>query len=693
MDYFLKTSALLFLFFMVYRLCLQKETFFGSNRWFLLTGLFTSFLLPLIVIPVYETQVITIPALEAPTRFAAAALVDGSLEDTGAVAASPAFDWTNFIVVLYWIGVTVFTARFMMQLAAVLRIILSGERKSFPTFTIIETPKNVSPFSFFKTIIYNPEHLSGTAVDQILIHEKVHVRDWHSVDGILSELALIVMWFNPLIWWYQKSLKQNLEFIADAQSLKQVACAKTYQTVLVSQSLPNYQMALVNNFHSSFLKKRIMMLNKSKSKPLQQLKMAFVIPFLSLFLFNFSTEIRTEIITEVNPPAHDIGAKNPKIQLRNTLKIVFTKETTQESFEDIKATLKNEGVAMDILEIARAENNDITKIHIKFTTANGSANYNVADKNGIGSFQFQMLDDGSFSVGAVNTSKLVTGSKVVTGGGVVSGYRTNLNSNNTKVWHMKDSSQVNSIILDSTANHAHFIIREADTIVFEDADFLVKPNALHDSAFVLKMDSLSLKYTIDTSPYVFITKPHSAKSHTKTMTIRGHDDNKPLIIVNGKPLDSQNLHEINPNQIKSVTVLKGKSALALYGSSGTNGVMIITTKSSWQPKGGDKAYVVSGIVDLVDGHYTAPPTLYKIDKLSTGIELDKLKEKLESSGLNVRYSKIKRNELGEIIGIKISLSDKSGNKSAATFKSDDGISTIYFGKHEDNLIVSSNPPR
>ena len=62
-------------------------------------------------------------------------------------------------------------------------------------------------------------------------------------------------------------------------------------------------------------------------------------------------------------------------------------------------------------------------------------------------------------------------------------------------------------------------------------------------------------------------------------------NNQPLIVVNGVPFDAANsstssgLGDIDPNSIESLSVLKGASAAALYGSRAANGVLLITTKS------------------------------------------------------------------------------------------------------------------
>lgn len=54
--------------------------------------------------------------------------------------------------------------------------------------------------------------------------------------------------------------------------------------------------------------------------------------------------------------------------------------------------------------------------------------------------------------------------------------------------------------------------------------------------------------------------------------------NKPLFVIDGFPMESPDNNLIDPDNIESITVLKDASATALYGSRGSNGVIIITTK-------------------------------------------------------------------------------------------------------------------
>lgn len=55
-------------------------------------------------------------------------------------------------------------------------------------------------------------------------------------------------------------------------------------------------------------------------------------------------------------------------------------------------------------------------------------------------------------------------------------------------------------------------------------------------------------------------------------------DNSPLYVVDGFPLESANNNSINPADIESIDVLKDASATAIYGSRGANGIIMITTK-------------------------------------------------------------------------------------------------------------------
>ena len=80
---------------------------------------------------------------------------------------------------------------------------------------------------------------------------------------------------------------------------------------------------------------------------------------------------------------------------------------------------------------------------------------------------------------------------------------------------------------------------------------------------------------------VTITRNATGPGSDSKVLIRGNrsitNSNEPLYVIDGVPL-SGNVGMLSPDDIESMTVLKGASAAALYGSQGQNGAIIITTK-------------------------------------------------------------------------------------------------------------------
>jgi len=128
-----------------------------------------------------------------------------------------------------------------------------------------------------------------------------------------------------------------------------------------------------------------------------------------------------------------------------------------------------------------------------------------------------------------------------------------------------------------------------------------------------------------------ITPPSAGPASSNKIRIRGQSgfngtDNAPLIVINGLPMSQgansanggggadggsrdggDNLLMINPDDVESMTVLKGATAAALYGARASNGAIIITTKSG-NRAAGIGVEVTSGVnvdevLDLTDFQY------------------------------------------------------------------------------------------
>lgn len=82
---------------------------------------------------------------------------------------------------------------------------------------------------------------------------------------------------------------------------------------------------------------------------------------------------------------------------------------------------------------------------------------------------------------------------------------------------------------------------------------------------------------------VVVSSDNAQPGSGLNVVIRGNNsitqDNSPLYVVDGFPIEDPNSNVINPDDIKSIEILKDASATAIYGSRGANGVIIITTKT------------------------------------------------------------------------------------------------------------------
>ncbi|MEZ4792775.1 MAG: M56 family metallopeptidase [Gelidibacter sp.] len=299
MDYVWKSSVIIALFYLCYQLFLQRETFFVGNRWFLLLGLVASIVVPLIVIPVYVEYT---PAYRQDFRLPNEIMVAQPQNKNP-------FGFFQLSLIIYLIGVLFFLGKLISEFISLFRLIKRHRFVKDKYFHYIEADTELPPFSFFKWIVYNPDQFDGKELYLILNHEKVHARQLHSLDIIFAQLVCVLFWFNPLVWLYKKALQQNLEFIADQDAQIIAPCEKSYQNLLLKTSIPSHQLALTNNFYNSLIKKRIVMLHKSKSNRINAWKYTLVLPLLVVFIFNFNTETIAQTTNQGNEPG-TVNAQN-----------------------------------------------------------------------------------------------------------------------------------------------------------------------------------------------------------------------------------------------------------------------------------------------------------------------------------------------------------------------------------------------
>lgn len=528
MEYIIKSTAILTIFYVFYKMFLQNETFFKSLRSYFLTGIILALTIPLIVITKYtEINPINISSNLIFT-------------DITSINQTEPFNWAGLIIAIYLLGVLFFSIRFLVQLSSLVWFLYTHPKSKKEKYLLVKTTKNIAPFSFFNYIAYNHNQFNETELEQILTHEKVHVNQMHSIDIILSQFMIIFNWFNPFIWFYHKEMQKNLEYTADefAQNISQEK--KKYQYLLLKTISPEYKMALTSNFYNSLIKKRIDMLQKNRSNRIMQFKFALIIPVLIAFILIFNTKIIAQNKITKNAKIVHIDSK--------VLEIIISKDNTEAELEKIKNDFLKESITVKFKGIKRNSNGEIIAIKINVSSNVSNVNYSTSTDTPIKPIKITFDSDGNrISIGNsnMNHNELV--------------FISNDDKKNNTYFITKNNDE-------NIENHVVKVEgKENHVWISSDEDSTKTHNIMIIEAKGENEKQIWVSKVSDTSKIIEIHENHN-------------DDKKPLIIIDGKEVANKSIEDIDANNIFSINVIKGEKAREKYGNKGENGVIEITTK-------------------------------------------------------------------------------------------------------------------
>ena len=282
LHYILQIVAFQVVSLLVYDLFLKRETFFNYNRIYLMGTAVLSFVLPFIkletiksVVP--EDFVVVLPEVIIGKITPITTLDAQIAMQSGVVLEEPSMPLWQII---FFTGTIVSTLFFLFKILKLYRLKSNNPKRWQGDVLIVKLLKSSAAFSFFNTVFLG-EKISENEQPTILKHELVHVKQWHSLDLLVCEVMRIILWFNPLVYMYQRRIKVLHEYIADDIAVKQNG-KKSYYQELLNQVFETQNLSFTNTFFkSSLIKKRIVMLQKSKSNHIKLLKYIFLIPVIS----------------------------------------------------------------------------------------------------------------------------------------------------------------------------------------------------------------------------------------------------------------------------------------------------------------------------------------------------------------------------------------------------------------------------
>jgi len=218
----------------------------------------------------------------------------------------------------------------VVQLFRILYIRHRGERKMIDGFNVVVHPAVPTPFSFL-TFIFMGTNLSGKKLDIIIKHESWHIRHRHYIDAVAIEFLVRIFWFNPVLWWVRKELRNIDEFQTDRSLLDDGQEIYQYQTTLLEEVMEGNPY-LANGFNSSFIKKRFIIMKNNSKIRFTKLRQAMIVPYVAILfaLFSFTTG-KAEVRYVEKPVAESEGMMQPDTsyvtKMANGMDMTYTIKT------------------------------------------------------------------------------------------------------------------------------------------------------------------------------------------------------------------------------------------------------------------------------------------------------------------------------------------------------------------------------
>ncbi len=289
--YLLKVTCLTATFFVLYKLLFEKLNNFKLNRIYLLSAVGLSWFIPLI-----NFGGMAVLTSKNGFKIHTFELISGLQPLYGNLPSIwQIITFNNVAYTIYYLGIFMFLIKFTKTLFTIYRLTKTNSSKIKEGFTIFRTNLGIPSFSFFKLIFLNDDfrNLSKKEQQQVILHEKTHVRHFHSIDVIFIELATVFLWFNPFIRLIKKSLQNVHEFEADLEVSKNTNKGQYLKLITNMVISRTYYNQLFNSFGSPQIKKRLEMLTNRKKK--SSIRMLIFIPlfFTMLSLFGGFSKIQS----------------------------------------------------------------------------------------------------------------------------------------------------------------------------------------------------------------------------------------------------------------------------------------------------------------------------------------------------------------------------------------------------------------
>ncbi|XZF15732.1 TonB family protein [Chitinophagaceae bacterium MMS25-I14] len=248
--YLVQASLYAAIMWCIYFIIWRNTSLHTYSRMYLLAGLVLPAVLPFIRIPVAaHTAAVSYSAVLPEIRISTAT----QIQQAGT------FSLPVLLVWLYAAGCTLLAALYIRTYIRINKKLKHGNPVKYDDYTII-TGTAIGPGTIGRKIFFPAEQTDNIIVQ----HELAHIRSGHRFDVLLLQILHIFFWISPAHWLLGKELKMVHEFEADLAASENIDMA-AYASLLLSQSFGTpHSFTTAHSFFHHSLKRRIMMLQKTK---------------------------------------------------------------------------------------------------------------------------------------------------------------------------------------------------------------------------------------------------------------------------------------------------------------------------------------------------------------------------------------------------------------------------------------------
>lgn len=623
--YLLKVICISGLLFLYYHTALRNKQFHYYNRFYLLLTFVVSITLPLVRLEWFTFF------SGSPQAIHLYEIIYGKGEEDAVVTGHLVFNTEQ--ILLFFLALLSFCLLISLgaRIIRIYRLKKKYPKQELLEFDFINTDIAAAPFSFLKNIFWRSDiSLEEETGKQILQHEITHIQQKHSWDKLYVQAILCFYWLNPFFHLIKKELFLIHEFIADEKAVKH-SDADAFAKMLLTAQFGKFTFLPAQSIFYSSIKRRLVMLTSSKKPQFSYVRRLMALPLIAGLVCLFAFTIQTKdpdhslpkvtstkpfvLVVDAGHGGKDYGALGNGLYEKDATLKISQKIKTLSSQYGIEVILtRNSDVTISPRErstFANAQNGDaFISIHVSTGNPDLSSGFEIylthknekfATNNQVlgsailqnlnGDFKIQQtLQQQSKGVWVVDNSNIPAAL-------IECGYLTNVNDAN----NLKDDAKIELM-----------------------ARNIVKGVAMYAN----NKNSIIPQNIIDNNND---TIPSGQSKATSSKA--------PLYVFNGKIISEAEMKKINPDDIKSVNVLKDKMAIDKYGDKGKNGVVEINSKTD-NTNLNQPMYVINEkVVKKSEADTLAPDTIAEMNVLKGKQATDKYGEKGKNGVVEIKTKK------------------------------------------------------